>query len=291
MTERDSRPDLEKLRDLALQIRRDTIRMISDVGSGHPGGALGIADIMAALYGHVMHHNPKKPKDPDRDRLVLSNGHICAAYYSALSLFGYIPRAELATFRRINSRLQGHPARVKLPDLVETSSGPLGQGFSVANGIALANRLDKSSGRVYCIVGDGEMQEGQVWEALMTSAQHKIANLTLIVSYNRLQIDGEVAQIKNLMPLATRLESFGWKTIDADGHDMKSVVEALIAAEKTTDRPSAIIARTVMGKGAPFMEDKAMWHGTCPSKDQTEEALKILGKAKTYTDYTAGGAK
>jgi transketolase len=291
MGQRAPRPDLEKLKALAVQIRRDTVRMISGVGSGHPGGALGGADIIAALYGYVMRQDAKKPEDPDRDRFVLSNGHICAAYYSALSLSGYIPRSELATFRRLDSRLQGHPARVKLPGLVETSSGPLGQGFSVANGIALANRLDKSKGRVYCLVGDGEMQEGQVWEALMTSAQHKLSNVTLIVSYNRLQIDGEVENIKKLMPLKDRLESFGWKVFETDGHDAAALVEVLLAAEKVNDRPAAVIARTVMGKGVTFMEDKALWHGTCPTKEQTEEALKNIGTAKGFKDYTEGGAK
>jgi len=291
MIQRSPTPDLGRLKDLAVQIRRDTVRMISGVGSGHPGGALGAADIMAVLYGYILRQSPKRLKDPDRDRLVLSNGHICAAYYSAMSLAGFLPRKELAGFRMMGSRLQGHPSRVKMPDLVETSTGPLGQGFSVANGLAMAKRLDRHAGRVYCIVGDGEMQEGQVWEALMTGAQHRLSNVTLIVSYNNLQIDGEVPKVKNLMPLRERLEDFGWKVTEVDGHDVSALVDAFLAAEKETSKPSAVIAKTVMGKGAPFMENKAMWHGNCPTKEQTAEALNAIGAAKGFTDYPVGGAK
>ena len=291
MIQRSPTPDLNRLKDLAVQIRRDTVRMISGVGSGHPGGALGAADIMAVLYGYIMRQAPKKPSDPDRDRLVLSNGHICAAYYSALSLAGYLPRKELATFRKLGTRLQGHPARAKFPEVVETSTGPLGQGFSVANGLALANRLNKSAGRVYCIVGDGEIQEGQVWEALMTGAQYKLSNVTLIVSYNNLQIDGEVQKVKNIMPLRARFEDFGWKVFEVDGHDVSSLVNVFLAAEKETSKPNVVIAKTVMGKGAPYMENKAMWHGTCPSKEQTAEALKAFGTSKNFADFPEGGAK
>ncbi|MCX7786196.1 MAG: transketolase [Spirochaetes bacterium] len=281
--------DIDGIKDLATQIRRDVIRMIVGVGSGHPGGALGAAELFALLYGGVLHIDPKNLMDPHRDRFVLSNGHICAAFYSALSLAGFLPREELNTFRRINSRLQGHPARVKLPDLVETSSGPLGQGFSVANGIAMAMKLDGSRGRVYCLVGDGEMQEGQVWEAIMTAAHHKLANLTLIVSYNGLQIDGEVRTVKNLMPLREKFESFGWECVEADGHDVVSLYRAfteLSVMNKTDqDKPKAVIAHTVMGKGVPFMENKAVWHGSCPTPAQAEEALLSIGKSKGFEDY------
>jgi len=281
--------DIDHIKDMATQIRRDVIRMIVGVGSGHPGGALGAAEIFAVLYGGVLRVNPLNLKDPHRDRFVLSNGHICAAFYSALSLAGFLPREELNTFRRLDSRLQGHPARVKLPDLVETSSGPLGQGFSVANGIALALKLDGSRGRVLCLVGDGEMQEGQVWEAIMTAAQHKLGNLTLIISYNGLQIDGEVRKVKDLMPLKAKFESFGWECAEADGHDVVSLQRAFMASPMVDptgqEKPRAVIAYTVMGKGVPFMENKAMWHGSCPTPTQAEEALLAIGKAKGFEDY------
>lgn len=283
--------DIDYIKDMATQIRRDVIRMIVGVGSGHPGGALGAAEIFALLYGGVLRVDPRNLKDPHRDRFVLSNGHICAAFYSALSLSGFLPREELNTFRRLNSRLQGHPARVKLPDLVETSSGPLGQGFSVANGIALALKLDGSRGRVYCLVGDGEMQEGQVWEAIMTAAQHKLGNLTLIVSYNGLQIDGEVQRVKNLQPLKAKFESFGWECVETDGHDIPSLHRAFTSSSTgiaaNPEVPRAVIAYTVMGKGVPFMENKAVWHGSCPTPAQAEEALLVIGKARGFEDYPA----
>lgn len=283
--------DIDYIKDMATQIRRDVIRMIVGVGSGHPGGALGAAEIFALLYGGVLRVDPRNLKDPHRDRFVLSNGHICAAFYSALSLSGFLPREELNTFRRLNSRLQGHPARVKLPDLVETSSGPLGQGFSVANGIALALKLDGSRGRVYCLVGDGEMQEGQVWEAIMTAAQHKLGNLTLIVSYNGLQIDGEVQRVKNLQPLKAKFESFGWECVETDGHDIPSLHSAFTSpsagSAANLEVPQAVIAYTVMGKGVPFMENKAVWHGSCPTPAQAEEALLVIGKARGFEDYPA----
>ena len=283
--------DIQHIKDMATQIRRDVIRMIVGVGSGHPGGALGAAEIFALLYGGVLRVDPAHLKDPHRDRFVLSNGHICAAYYSALSLAGFLPREELHTFRRLDSRLQGHPARVKLTDLVETSSGPLGQGFSVANGIALALKLDGSRGRVYCLVGDGEMQEGQVWEAIMTASHHRLGNLTLVVSYNGLQIDGEVRKVKNIMPLKAKFESFGWECVETDGHDVESLYRALAPVAKKSsvneEKPRAVIAYTVMGKGVPFMENKAVWHGSCPTPAQAEEALLAIGKAKGFEDYPA----
>ena len=196
--------DVVRLQEMARQIRRDTIRMVAHAGSGHPGGALGAADIFSVLYGHSMSHDPSRPAWADRDRIVLSNGHICAAWYSVLSLCGYLERDELATFRILGSRLQGHPAREKLPELVETSSGPLGQGVPVANGIALAKRLDAQRGRVYCIVGDGELHEGIVWESAMTAAHYGLSNVTLIVSDTGLQIDGPVSRVKNMEPIEAK---------------------------------------------------------------------------------------
>lgn len=278
-------PDLDRLRDLATQIRRDTVRMIAANASGHVGGALGAAEILAALYGHVLRGDPA---DPDRDRFVLSNGHVCAAFYAALARTGALPVEELATFRLIDGRLQGHPARIDLPDLVETSTGPLGQGFSVANGLALAAKIDGRPSQVYCLVGDGEMQEGQVWEALMTAHQHRLANVTLIIADNGLQIDGEVERIKSLHPLADRLTAFGWRAVEIDGHDLAAVVDAL-EGSRGSDRPTAIIAKTVMAKGVPFMEGLAMWHGKAPSLDQARQALADIGPATGHADFPVAG--
>jgi transketolase len=284
-------PDRKRLEDLARQIRRDTIRMIVNAGSGHPGGALGIADVLAVLYGWAMTDPTRGLESPDRDRLVLSNGHICAAQYSAMARAGYLPSEELATFRKLGSRLQGHPSRIHLPSLVETSTGPLGQGFSVANGLALGLRARKSPARIYCILGDGEMQEGQVWEAAMTSAQYKLANLTLFVNWNGLQIDGPIERIKGLAPLPARFSAFGWNVLEIDGHDIGAIIGAVEAARAEMARPTAIVARTVMGKGVPYMEGLAKWHGSCPSREQEKEALEALSGSELYADFRIPGEK
>lgn len=296
--------DTERTQQAALQIRRDVLRMINGVGSGHPGGALGAADILAVLYGGIMRVSPEASADPDRDRLILSNGHICAAWYSALSLAGFIPREELGTFRKLGTRLQGHPSRRHIPDLVDASTGPLGQGFAVANGLALGLGMAKSPARVFCLVGDGEMQEGIVWEALMTSAQHGLASMNLIVLKNELQIDGAVASIKSIDPLDKRLESFGWEVRTIDGHDHKALAAAFAAPDRASTpaagsapgsvsgripagrgKPRAFIARTVMSKGVPFMENDPAWHGGCPNADQTKRALEALGTSGIFADY------
>ncbi len=284
--------DTGRTRQAALQIRRDTIRMISGAGSGHPGGALGAADILAVLYGGAMRVSPDSAADPDRDRLILSNGHICAAWYSALSLAGFIPREELATFRKLGTRLQGHPSRRHLSDLVDASTGPLGQGFAVANGLALGLAMSKSRARIFCLVGDGEMQEGIVWEALMTSAQRGLSSMNLIVLKNDLQIDGTVASVKSIDPLDKRLESFGWEVETIDGHDHGVLARAFHpggfvaqAASGGRGKPKAFIARTVMSKGVPFMENDPAWHGGCPNAEQTARALEVLGSSGIFADY------
>jgi transketolase len=277
--------DLERIREMARQIRRDTLRMVSAAGAGHPGGAMGAAEVFAALYCGALNVDPRRPDDPGRDRLVLSNGHICAGWYSALSLAGFLPREELATFRRLGSRLQGHPARRHLPELVETSSGPLGQGFSVANGIAFALRLSERPARVVCLVGDGEMQEGIVWESLMTAAQHRLDALTLVVLHNNAQIDGEVSRIKEVEPLCARLASFGWEARETDGHDPAAVAAALDAARPGRGKPQAIVARTVMARGVSFMEGAPEWHGSCPSREQCARALQEIGTSSIFADY------
>jgi transketolase len=278
-------PDYARISELARQIRRDAVRMIRHAGSGHPGGALGIAEIMAVLYAWAMRHRAVGDGQADRDRLVLSNGHICAAQYSAMARVGLIPLAELASFRKLGSRLQGHPSRAFLPDLVESSTGPLGQGFSVANGLALGMRMSGGQGRVYCIVGDGEMQEGQVWEALMTAAHYRLSNVLLFVSYNGLQIDGDIDRVKRIEPLTAKLSAFGWNALEIDGHDARAVVGAVRAGMAETSRPTAVVARTVMGKGVPLMEGLAKWHGNCPSEAEAAAALESIGVSAMYKDF------
>ncbi|MDP3177243.1 MAG: transketolase, partial [Spirochaetaceae bacterium] len=289
--ERGTAKEREKLADLARQIRRDVVRMVRGALSGHPGGALGIAEIMAALYAREMTHRPASGRGEDRDRLVLSNGHICAAQYSALARVGLIESAELSRFRRLGSRLQGHPSHVFMPEFVDASVGPLGQGFSVANGLALGLRLSGGTGRVYCIVGDGEMQEGQVWEALMTAAKFRLSNLLLFISYNGIQIDGAVDDVKRIEPLSDRLAAFGWKAMDIDGHDIGAILGAFASAREETSKPTAIVARTVMGKGVPFMEGLAKWHGTCPTADEAAAALEAIGSAAGYQDFPFEGGR
>ncbi|WP_319416977.1 transketolase [Marispirochaeta aestuarii] len=277
--------DYEALGDFALQLRRDTVRMIRNAGHGHIGGALGLADFMAVLYGGGMTSDPSSIDDPDRDRLVLSNGHTCAVWYAALARKGFLPLESLSSFRRMGSPLQGHPARKMLPGIVETSTGPLGQGLSVANGIAMSMKLRGSRGRVYCVLGDGELQEGQVWEAAMTSSHYHLDNLLVFINYNNLQIDGPVDAVMKIDPLSERFQAFGWHAVEIDGNDIPSIVEALEICGKKSGLPSVIIGRTKMGKGVPFMEDKAEWHGSCPSDIQTAEALTALGLSEKFQDF------
>ncbi|HYM68307.1 MAG TPA: transketolase [bacterium] len=259
----------------AAQIRRDVIVQTVVAASGHPGGALGAAEILATLYFRELRHDPAAPDWPDRDRFVLSNGHLCAGLYSALARTGYFPPAELLTFRRIGSRLQGHPSHVDLPG-VETSGGPLGQGLSVANGIALGVRLKRMPARVYCLVGDGELQEGQIWEAAMTAAHYRLDHVCLIVNDNGLQIDGATSLVKRVDPIAPRFQAFGWRVQEIDGHDLDAIAGAFERFHETRGLPTAIIAKTVMGRGVSFMEGDAKWHGTAPSEDQAVRALREL---------------
>lgn len=277
--------DLKMLQAFARQIRRDSFRMISNAGSGHIGGAIGAAEIFAVLYGATMDFNSHSDATIGPDRFVLSNGHICAGWYSALSLVGFIPREELHTHRKLGSRLQGHPSRHMFPEVVETSTGPLGQGFSVASGIALGKKLREEPGVVYCITGDGEMQEGLVWETIMGAAHHKLQNLTLIISDNDAQIDGPTSVVKNVRPLDSKLMSFGWRVINTDGHDIPALIQSFNAEKKESGRPLCVVARTIMAKGVSFMEGDTKWHGECPSEEQTERALKELGITDGWEDY------
>jgi len=265
-------PELEKK---AKQLRRHVVTMIATAGSGHPGGSLSAADIVTALYFKVLRHDPKNPQWPDRDRFVLSKGHVAPILYAALAECGYFPVEELSTLRKLGSRLQGHTDRTLTPG-VEMSAGSLGQGLSFGIGIALASRLDKRDYHVYVLLGDGECEEGQVWEAAMSAPHFKIDNLTAIVDHNGIQLDGKCCDIMGLDSLADKWRAFNWHVIEIDGHDMKQVLQALEEAGKTKLRPTAIIAHTVKGKGVSFMENNVNFHGKAPNAQETEIALKEL---------------
>mgnify|MGYP000845558675 CR=1 FL=1 len=266
---------LEFLRQKAQLVRKHIVQMVTEANSGHPGGSLSAADLLTALYFQVMRINPEKPDWPERDRFILSKGHASPVLYAVLAERGYFPVEELSTFRKINSRLQGHPDMKKLPG-VEMSTGSLGQGLSVANGMALAGKLDNLDYRVYVLLGDGEIEEGQVWEAAMTSAHYKLDNLIAVVDYNGLQIDGPVSEVMNPGPLQEKWRAFGWHVFTIDGHDFKEILATLEAAREIKGKPVMIIANTIKGKGVSFMENKVEWHGTAPSKEQFEQAISDL---------------
>lgn len=246
---------------------------------------MGAAEILAVLYGEVlMQESPEEPtKGPDR--FVLSNGHICAGWYAALTLAGQMPREELRTHRRLGSRLQGHPSRHMFPQAVETSSGPLGQGVSVATGIALGKKLRKEPGRVFCLAGDGELQEGIVWESALTAAHYKLDNLVLIVSDNNVQIDGPTSEVKNVRPVDEKFRSFGWDAVVVDGHDIAALLEVLNGDNSAVGQPRCVVADTVMAKGVSFMEHDPKWHGACPSDEEMERALSEIGLAEELEDF------
>jgi len=268
----------EKLKDLKLKanhIRQLIIEILLEAGSGHPGGPLGMADIFTAFYFHILNHNPEDPAWTDRDRLVLSNGHICPVQYSTMALAGYFPIDELKTLRKLNSRLQGHPHRTSLPGL-ETTSGPLGEGLSQAIGMVLAAKMDKKNYRVYCLTSDGEHEEGNTWEAAMFAAKYKLNNLIQVIDRNYIQIDGTTEDVMPLDPLKEKYESFNWNAIEIDGNDIKVFIDAIEKAKKVMDKPTIIIAKTVPGKGVSFMENDYRWHGKPPNKDEAQKALEEL---------------
>ena len=268
-------PDLKALRRHAVELRQDILRMIAKAGSGHPGGSLSMVELLVGLYWHALRHDPKNPTWPDRDVFLLSKGHGCPALYAVLAVRGYFPKEELMTLRRYPTRLQGHPERGALPG-IEMSAGSLGQGLSIANGIALADRLNKRQRRIYCLMGDGEIQEGQVWEAAMTAPHHRLDRVCAIIDANQLQQNGPVKQIHDIEPLADKWRAFGWHTIEIDGHDIAQVIRAYDQAKTVTGKPQAIVARTVKGKGVSFMELNPAWHGVAPKPDELEKALKEL---------------
>jgi transketolase len=267
---------MQFLEEMSNLIREDIIEMLFEAGSGHPAGALGMADIFSALYFHVLEHKPQEPSWANRDRLVLSNGHICPVYYSAMARAGYFPLKELLTLRKINSRLQGHPHRKSLPG-VETSSGPLGSGLSQAIGIALAGKLDKKKYMVYCAMSDGELNCGNSWEAFMFAGKNKLSNLTAIIDRNNIQIDGYTEDVMPLEPLKEKLESFNWHVIEIDGHNIEQFIDATNEAKAIFEKPTVIIAHTIPGKGVSFMENEYSWHGKPPAKEEAENALQELG--------------
>ncbi|MGI6566408.1 MAG: transketolase [Firmicutes bacterium] len=266
---------IKELAKQARKLRKHVIEMLGEAGSGHPGGSLSAADIMTVLYWHEMNIDPARPDWPDRDRFVLSKGHAAPILYAVLAEKGYFPVEDLKTLRKIGSHLQGHPDSTKTPG-VEVPTGSLGQGLSLANGMALAAKMDGRDYRVYALLGDGELEEGMVWEAAMTSAHYKLDNLVAIVDNNNLQIDGDVREVMGVDDIALRFRSFGWYALDIDGHDLSQIMAALRLARGNKGQPTVIVAHTVKGKGVSFMENQVGWHGNAPSKEQTEAALVEL---------------
>lgn len=264
-----------KLQGIAKTMRQDILKMTAAAGSGHPGGSLSAADIIAALYFYKMKYDPKRPKWQDRDRFVLSKGHAAPALYSALAHAGYFPISELKNLRKMGSNLQGHPEMKRCPGL-EASTGPLGQGLSFANGIALAGKIDKKSYKVYVLLGDGEIQEGQVWEAAMSSAHYKLDNVVAVLDNNNLQIDGFNDKVKSIKPIKDKWKAFGWHVIEIDGHDFDQIKNALDEADNIKEKPVMIIAHTIKGKGVCCMENKAEWHGKACTPEELRQCLKEL---------------
>jgi transketolase len=258
-------------------IRRHIIKMTFTAQSGHPGGSLSYTDVITALFFKVMKHRPDNPSWEDRDKFVLSKGHAAPAYYAALAESGYFPVDELITLRKLGSHLQGHPCRMKTPG-VEISTGSLGQGLSVANGMALAAKLDRKPTRIFCLLGDGELQEGQNWEAAMLASHYKLDNITAFVDRNKMQIDGPTEQIMSLEPLGDKWRAFGWNVIEINGHDMRQILEACEKATQVMGKPTMIIAHTIKGKGVSFMEGAIAFHGKAPNADEYRIALKELGE-------------
>ena len=267
--------DIKELELTATKVRCAIIRSLHAAGSGHPGGSLSSADIVTALYFKEMNIDPANPKMKGRDKLIYSKGHAGPAQYAALAVRGYYPEEELLTLRKIGSKFQGHPNMNYVPG-IEMSTGSLGQGFSVAGGMALANKMDDDPGRIYAILGDGELQEGLIWEAAMSAAHYKLDNLVGIVDHNGLQIDGRNDDVMTVMPIADKFRGFGWNVIEIDGHDMQQILDAFAAARACKGKPTMIVAETVKGKGVSFMEGQAGWHGKAPNDEQTDQALQEL---------------
>ena len=270
--------DHKGLNEITRNIRKDIVTMIHGSKSGHPGGSLSAVEILTALYFDEMNIDPQNPKKEDRDRFVLSKGHAAPVLYATLAERGYFDKKELLSLRKVGAMLQGHPDMKGTPG-VEISTGSLGQGFSVACGMAMASKLDNAPWRVYALLGDGEVQEGLIWEAAMSAAHYKLDNMVAFLDYNGLQIDGEVEKVMNIGPIVDKFKSFGWNVIEIDGHDFDQIFAALDMAKETVGKPTMIVAKTIKGKGVSFMENNAGWHGNAPSDNDLEIALSELGGA------------
>lgn len=266
---------IKELEGIANQVRQDIIEMLVEAGSGHSAGPLGMADIFTAFYFHILRHDPKNPLWEDRDRLILSNGHICPVRYAVMARAGYFPLEEIKTLRKFGTRLQGHPHRTSLPG-VETTSGPLGSGLSQSAGLSWVGLLDKKDWRVYCLLSDGEHEEGQTWEAAMWAGKNKLYNLTAVIDRNNIQIDGFTEDIMPLEPLRQKYEAFNWHVIEIDGHNIEQIVDAVEEAKAIYEKPTVIIAHTIPGKGVSFMERDFEWHGKPPKPDEAKKALEEL---------------
>lgn len=270
-----SNEKLEFLKEKARQIRIEIIKSITEANSGHPGGSLSAADIITLLFFEEMNVDPKHPKKADRDRLVLSKGHCAPALYATLAEKGYFPKEELNHLRQVNHMLQGHPDMKHTPG-VDMTTGSLGQGFSAACGMALTAKIDKADWYTYAILGDGEIEEGQIWEAAMYAAHYHLDNLIAFVDNNGLQIDGQITQVMSSLPILEKFTAFGWHTIEVNGHDMNELHRAIMEAKEVKEKPTMIVMKTIKGKGIPAIEDKAEWHGKAPTKEQCEEFIKAL---------------
>lgn len=268
--------DIKALEKTAAEVRVGVVKAIHNAGSGHPGGSLSAADIVTALYFSEMNVDPKNPKMEGRDKFILSKGHAGPVQYSALALKGYFPVEDFMTLRKLGSKFQGHPDMNKVPG-IEMSTGSLGQGFAAAGGMAIANKLNNDPGRIYVLLGDGEIQEGIVWEAAMSAAHYKLDNMVGILDYNGLQIDGRNEDVMTVAPVADKFRAFGWNVLEINGHDFQEILDAFAKARECKGKPTMIVAKTVKGKGVSFMEGNAGWHGKAPNDEETEQAVAELG--------------
>ncbi len=268
--------EINELKVIAKKVRRGILEQVYTAQSGHPGGSLSIADILTVLYFNEINIDEKNPKWEDRDRLVLSKGHCSPALYSCLANRGFFKEDELKSFRNIEGKLQGHPDMNKVPG-VDMTTGSLGQGLSAANGMAIAGKMDKREYRVYCVLGDGEIEEGQIWEAAMAANKYKLDNLCVIVDNNNLQIDGTIEEVMSSYPIDEKFKSFGFQVINIDGHDIEEIIKAFEVAKNIKEKPTCIIAKTIKGKGISFMENQVGWHGKAPNEEQFKQAMEEIG--------------
>ena len=269
--------DIESLKGISKEIRKSIIEEVYSAQSGHPGGALSATEILTVLYFNQMNIDPERPDDENRDRFVLSKGHASAGLYATLAERGFFDKSELKNFRKLGSMLQGHPDMKHIPG-VDMTTGSLGQGLSAANGMAMASKIDKRGFRVYCLVGDGEIEEGQIWEAAMTSSHYKLDNLCLIIDNNNLQIDGKVTEVMSIYPLKEKLQSFGFEVFEVDGNNIDELITVFQKAKTIKEKPTAVIAKTIKGKGVDFMENQVSWHGKAPKEEEYKSAMEELNK-------------